>query len=240
MRSPTAPARSRPPTPALPRGRRAAGLVAALTVLVLAGWGIGELVRSLDAADLEAVRDVAAQRTPAETTVAHVLSRLGSSLVIGPLAVVCCAALYRLAGPARALYLAVSTAGAVVIFNVDKLLTGRPRPPVAHLEAATHSSFPSGHATTSAAFYLALVIVVASIGGARLRVAVTAAAAVLLVIGIAASRVYLGVHYPTDVAAGLVLGTAWTLATAASLVPASGRGPRLGRRWIRRPVSSVP
>ena len=217
LRSPAAHVWYRQLRPALPRGRRAAGLLAALAGLMLAGWIVGELIRSLHAADLEVVRDIAARRSPAETTIAHVLSRLGSSLLIGPLALACCIALYRKLGPASGLYVAVATAGAVVIFNVDKLLVGRPRPPVAHLEAATHSSFPSGHATLSAAFYVALATVVASRWGPRPRAVGLMTTAVLLVAAIASSRVYLGVHYPTDVAAGVLLGGAWAAAVAASL-----------------------
>jgi membrane-associated phospholipid phosphatase len=217
LRSPAAHVWYRQLRPALPRGRRAAGLLAALTGLMLAGWLAGEVIRSWHATDLQVVRDVAAQRSPTETAIAHVLSRLGSSLLIGPLALACCIALYRKAGPAGALYVAASTAGAVVIFNVDKLLVGRPRPPVAHLEAAMHSSFPSGHATLSAAFYVALVTVVASRWESRPRAVGLLTAAVLLVAGIAASRVYLGVHYPTDVAAGVLLGGAWSAAVAISL-----------------------
>ena len=212
-------------TLARPRGRRAALLVAVLVGLILVGWGAGELIRSLHAADLRAVRDVATHRGPVDTAIARVLSRVGSSLVIGPLVLVGCAVAYRVAGAAPAAFIAVSTAGAVAIFNLDKLLVARPRPPVDHLEAASHSSFPSGHATLSAAFYVALVIVFASRSRARARTAAVLSAAVLLVAGIAASRVYLGVHYPTDVGAGLLLGAAWTVVAARSF-RISAAGPR--------------
>jgi undecaprenyl-diphosphatase len=234
-RSPAAPVWYRQLRPALPRGRRAAGLLAALIGLMLVGWIAGELMRSLHATDLQVVRDVASQRTPAETAIAHVLSRLGSSLLIGPLALAGCIALYRKAGPASALYLAASTAGAVVIFNVDKLLVSRPRPPVVHLEAAAHSSFPSGHATLSAAFYVALVTVLASRWRSRPRAVAVLTVTVLLVAAIAASRVYLGVHYPTDVAAGGLLGGAWATAVAISLRIAR----RAGRYPVRHDVAAV-
>ncbi len=125
--------------------------------------------------------------------------------------------LYRRGAGTNALAIALSTAGGVLIANVDKLLVGRPRPTVHHLELVRSSSFPSGHATQATAFYLALLIAL------RLRkpplvVAVTAAvAAGVLILGIALSRVYLGVHYPSDVAAGVLLGAAWTLVVAALL-----------------------
>jgi membrane-associated phospholipid phosphatase len=201
---------------ALPDARAAARLAAVLIALMLAGWGAGELSQSLHAGDLATVRDVAAQRTGAETTIAHVLSRLGTGLLIGPLAVACCVVLYRSVGPGAALYVALTTAGAVAIFNVDKLLVARPRPPVEHLEAAAHFSFPSGHATTSAAFYLALAIAVMSLRPSPTWRGAALATGGLLILGIAASRVYLGVHYPTDVAGGVLLGAAWTASVTAT------------------------
>jgi membrane-associated phospholipid phosphatase len=77
--------------------------------------------------------------------------------------------------------------------------------------------------------------VLASRWGSRPRVAGGLLAAVLLVAGIAASRVYLGVHYPTDVAAGVLLGGAWTAAVAGSL-----RIARPGARYpVRHDVAAV-
>jgi membrane-associated phospholipid phosphatase len=175
---------------------------------------------SLQSPDLQAVRDLVGQRTSLATAIAQALSSVGSGSVIVPLAVLCCLAVYRIDRRGAGV-VGLSTIGAAVIFNLDKLLIGRPRPPVAHLEAAVHSSFPSGHATLSAALYLALLIVFLSRrrwGGRALAAAVATA---LLVAGIAASRVYLGVHYPTDVAAGVALGAAWAVVVAVVL----GLGP---------------
>ncbi len=215
LRPPGSTARLCRPATGLLGGRRVAVLVGVLAVLIAAGWGVGQLTRSWHATDLQAVRDVAAHRSPAETELARVLSRLGSSLVIGFLALAGCLILYRRAGAAAAARLAISVGGAVVIFNADKLLVARPRPPVAHLEAVTNFSFPSGHATLSAAFYLALLILSVARPGRGRRAAAAGVFVVALLLGIAASRVYLGVHYPTDVAAGLTLGAAWAAAVAA-------------------------
>ena len=64
-------------------------LAVALIALVLVGWAVGEVVRSvLQGADIDAVRDLARQRTPLLTAVAHVLSWAGSGFLIGPLVVV--------------------------------------------------------------------------------------------------------------------------------------------------------
>jgi undecaprenyl-diphosphatase len=182
---------------------------------VLALWGCGALVRSYaGAVDLSAVRDLAALRNSALTAVARALSVVGSGYVVLPLAFVSAAVLVLVRRRGAAVLIAVSTYGAVVIENLDKLLVSRPRPPVRHLELVTSSSFPSGHATQSAAYYGSAMLVMLSLLARRGRTPRLARAAVfglvtLLVCAICFSRVYLGVHYPTDVAAGLLLSGLW-------------------------------
>jgi undecaprenyl-diphosphatase len=192
--------------------------VAAILILLLVGWGAGELSWSfLQARDLDVVRDIAARRTPILTGSALAVSLAGSVLVICPLAMACCALLYRGGRRAAAMLLALSVGGAGLIFTVEKLIVGRPRPAVTQLVAASHSSFPSGHATLASAFYLALMIVFLTAAPRRPAAVTGAIAAGLLVIGIGLSRVYLGVHYPSDVAGGVLLGATWTLLVARSL-----------------------
>ena len=125
---------------------RSARLVIALLVLLLIWWVLGALCRSLlTTVDLRAVRDVASERTPAQTTMAHALSWIGSGYVVFPLTLVGCAILYLVGRSRRSLAVGLGMLGAVVIANLDKLLVGRPRPPVHHLEKVTSYSFPSGH-----------------------------------------------------------------------------------------------
>lgn len=180
---------------------------------------MGELIRSsAQSADLDAVRDLGADRVPFLTADAHALSLVGSGFVVFPFGVVCCAALCRRGRFRAAAALAVSTLGAVLIANVDKLLVSRPRPPVQHLEHVISASFPSGHATQASAFYIALLtIFLATRPGHRAAVAAVIAT-IGLVLGIAFSRVYLGVHYPTDTAAGVLLGTSWSLLASTLLL----------------------
>ena len=192
-------------------------LLVALVALLLLGWGLGEVSRSVArAADLNLVDELARHRTRLLTPIAHGLSWAGSSFVIAVWTVVFFVVLYQ-RRRVDALTVALSSAGAAVIFYLDKLLVGRPRPPVQHLEAVGGGSFPSGHGTLSTAFYLAVMI--AFLAGKPRRAAVVAAAVAteLLVVGIAVSRVYLGVHYPSDVAGGVLLGGMWTAVVRFSL-----------------------
>jgi undecaprenyl-diphosphatase len=185
-------------------------LLAGLILLIVIGFGLGEISWHVtNTADLGAVRDLAGERTAALTSVAHILSALGRSVVIAPLAVVTAALLARSGRPIDAIFLVGSVVGALILFSVDKALVERPRPPLHHLEAASNWSFPSGHATTSTAFYLALALVLTSEHRRARLVALTGA--VLLVAAIAFSRVYLAVHYPADVAGGMLLGVVWCL-----------------------------
>lgn len=197
----------------------AAVLGLALAALIGIGWGLGELSRSVaQGADFDVVRDVAAGRTSFLTTDAHALSWAGSGFVVFPLAAVCCAVLLRLGRRRAALAVVASAVGAVVIANLDKLLVGRPRPPVRHLEHVISSSSPSGHATQAAALYTVLLLVFLAGRPARRAAVAAVLGTVGLVIGIALSRVYLGVHYPTDTAAGVLLGGSWGVLASSLLL----------------------
>src|SRR5947209_5449843 len=189
-------------------------LLATLAAFVLIGWGVGALCTSaLGTADLDAVRDVAASRTASATVAAHVFSWIGSGFVVFPLAAVFGVSMYWRGRRAAAIAVALSTLGGLAIVNADKLLVGRPRPPLRHLDKVTGYSFPSAHAAHTAALCAVLLIV----GGATrrgARAAVAVAASCVLVACVAFSRVYLGVHYPSDVVAGVVVGAAWSLAAS--------------------------
>ena len=91
-----------------------------------------------------------------------------------------------------------------------KSLFARPRPDVVpHLREAFSSSFPSGHAMQSAIIYLTLGAVLMRITEGRLTKIYCLAIAMLLTFLVGVSRVWLGVHYPTDVLAGWIVGLFW-------------------------------
>jgi membrane-associated phospholipid phosphatase len=207
-----------------PLARLALGFVA----LLLVGWGVGELWLSIvGSGELDFVREVVAQRSAALTSAARVVTWAGSAWLLVPLALACCAALVRAGLRREALVLALSIGGAMLLSDLIKQLVSRPRPPIEHLQRVTGSSFPSGHATQASAFWFSLVLVLRAAGASRTATRLAAGLAVALVLAVAASRVYLGVHYPSDVVAGMLLGASWT-ACVWNSVPAR-REPRAGR-----------
>ena len=108
------------------------------------------------------------------------------------------------------LFVVAVIVGEVTIFVITTLVVHRPRPNVVRLDhAPPTSSFPSGHTAASVALYgsIAALVLVFGARAAWRRVALTAA--VVLPIAVAASRLYRGMHYPTDVLAGALLGFAW-------------------------------
>jgi undecaprenyl-diphosphatase len=103
-----------------------------------------------------------------------------------------------------------ASVGGLLLSAVLKTAFARPRPDVVpHLAPATYSSFPSGHSVSAAAVYLTLALLLARFTDrARLRIYfLTLATFVTILVGI--SRIYLGVHYPTDVLAGWAAGAVW-------------------------------
>lgn len=206
-------------------------------LLLLVGWALGELSESaLTSVDLEVVQGVAAHRTSSLTAIAHPLSALGAWYVITPLAVLSCVLLFRQGRRGWAVAVAISALGAYALSSLDKLLVARPRPPVEHLEGVRSSSFPSGHTTSATSFFLALLIILRAVTRPRRAVRLAAVAGVVSLLGgVAFSRVYLGVHYPSDVLAGLLLGSCWSILVASLIGPwrrvlATTPGPAAGLR----------
>ena len=146
-----------------------------------------------------------------EASVMHI-SALGSTAVTA-LIVIIATLFFALAGRWRYAVLMIACAtGTVIGMTLLKGLYSRPRPTVVTpLELPEGLSFPSGHSMISAALYLTLGVLIArALPTRRLRVfAVATGAFLTMIIGV--SRVYLGVHYPTDVLAGWTAGAAWAL-----------------------------
>ena len=111
-----------------------------------------------------------------------------------------------------ALFLVVAIAGGALASTSLKLLFSRARPElVQHLVEVANASFPSGHAMNSAITYLTLGALLARTEKSTAIRIYLIALAILLTLTIGFSRVYLGVHWPSDVIAGWCLGGAWSI-----------------------------
>ena len=111
-----------------------------------------------------------------------------------------------------ALLVTVAVAGGMLLNTGLKQVFARDRPSVVpHLREVTTPSFPSGHAAASAVVYLTLGALLAGYVKGRYTRAYVLTVAMALTVIVGASRVYLGVHYPTDVLAGWSVGLMWAL-----------------------------
>jgi len=175
----------------------------------------------LTAADSALATDVASHRPGWLTPVVQLVTWLGSSFFIIPLGIAVGGYLWLRRHTWQPLVmLAAAFLGAAGLYDIVKPTVGRSRPPAALQVGGPDEgwAFTSGHATQSIAFYgmLAVVLILWWAPKRRLLVA-SGAAIVVLVIG--ASRLYLGVHWLTDVLGGYALGLAWlSLVMVASLL----------------------
>lgn len=184
----------------------AAGLVALLllplAVAVRVGWHpIAGPDRTADDRAHELVRS-----SPGLLSATRAVTHFGDPLVVTALAVLAAIGCWVIGRRRDAVYLIAVRVVVVVLGFALKEAVARARPslpqPVAH---ASGYSFPSGHALGAAALYTSVAVVAAGMVRARWRPALVAVA-VVVPLAVATSRVLLGVHFPSDVVAGLVLG----------------------------------
>lgn len=162
--------------------------------------------------DVRIVNWIADKANPTLTAFAFLITTIGSPLFITVAVLAGAIGSYLRFHAAKLAILFVSVgAGAALTMTILKLIFHRQRPIMAHpLDHEIGFSFPSGHATMSASVYgLCIFLIVTHVKRAWLRI-VLAIALSVLVFAVALSRIYLGVHYPVDVAGGICLGTAWT------------------------------
>jgi len=190
------------------------GFLLAVCALWFFAWIAEEMLEGATAQFDSQVRSaIHAHSTDQLTTVMKFLTLFGSSVVMAPLAILILAVCYIKREFYALEMLAATFAGAVVLELLLKIAFRRLRPvPFFDLPKPVSYSFPSGHALFSFCFFAGLAVVVSSrLARPAARIAVWLVA-VLMIFGIGFSRIYLGVHYPSDVLAGYAAGLVWVAA----------------------------
>ncbi len=180
------------------------GIFAVLSVLVVLG--------AVTPYDESAMRWLGALRTPALTNVMLFFTFIGNGLIEVPLALLAAWVLWRLGRPRCAKRYAFAALSAEAVYALAKPLFHRERPRIIErLADAGWYSYPSGHAMLAPVIYgFGLILLAKSVRHRAVRMALLMLAVTLPPM-IALSRVYLGVHYPSDVVGALFLGNAWLL-----------------------------
>jgi undecaprenyl-diphosphatase len=161
--------------------------------------------------DDAAMRFMGSHQVPWIGNIMVEVTTLGTGIVVAMIIAVSALFLWLYDYKNSSTLLLVTTIGGLLLNNVLKLGFDRPRPQF--FDWGTHamtSSFPSGHAMSAAIVYPTVAYLAARLQKSGWWRVVTMLVATFLVALISVSRVYLGVHYPTDVLAGVVVGLAWS------------------------------
>jgi membrane-associated phospholipid phosphatase len=193
------------------------GWAAALTVVLVAlGWLLAKVVHDdgIGRADSSLSRWLENRRSDQLNDVTAVTSEAGGTLTITILAALTVSyAAWAWRRWREPMLVAVAVVGEVGIFLLVTMLVDRERPPVQHLdEAPPTSSFPSGHTAAAIVLYGALAVLASERARSALVRGLFLTIAVVVPLVVAASRMYRGMHYVTDVLGGVLLGTLWLYA----------------------------
>lgn len=218
----------------------ALGLVISLAMLLLFG-----LIAALVARDATQAMDEAVllwmygHSTPRLDAWALELTMLGSSVVVVVVVAVASAFLWVSRHHYSVLLLWVAMLGGAVLNYTLKAVFARPRPELWERMHAGSPSFPSGHAMTAVVVYGTLAYLVARLESGRGMRRLTFAVAGLLIATIGSTRLYLGVHYPSDVIAGYMAALSWATACALGIEALQYFRSRGGHRGGRGDVGGA-
>ena len=198
-------------------------LVAGLIVAAIGTWSFVEVAEHVtsggtQAFDESVIRWMGAHHTKTLDAIMIELTALGTGTVV--MMIVAVAGLFLALTQHRysAMLLVASTLGGLVLNGVLKLGFNRPRPSIFLPEVhAVSSSFPSGHAMSAAIVYGTVAYLAARLHKRMWARFLVMFAAVIITVLICVSRLYLGVHYPSDVIAGVAIGLAWASFCMATL-----------------------
>jgi undecaprenyl-diphosphatase len=190
-------------------------LSAGAVIAVAFTWGFAKIAGHVSSGNTQAFDD-AVMRFVGENQNAMVrnimveVTTLGTGSVVAMLVLISGLFLWLNHHRHSAALLAVATLGGIALNNLLKMGFDRQRPQL--FEWGTHamsSSFPSGHAMSSAIVYSTVAYLAARLQRDHASRILTMSFAALMIVSISASRIYLGVHYPSDVLAGMIIGLAW-------------------------------
>jgi undecaprenyl-diphosphatase len=214
----------RPRRPWLGFARRQAGLVVlvlAIGLLLLTFREIADAVRAggaraFDHAIYQALRPHASPENSLAAAWADIaandFSAMGSVSVLAFIVVMVCGLFLCLHRRAEAVVLLVASGGGLALTNFLKDVFHQDRPPLSpEMAAGLNASFPSGHAMLSATVYLTLGALIGHFAERRRIRLYVLGVAILLTLMIGVSRIYLGLHWTTDVLGGWCIGAAWAL-----------------------------
>ena len=198
-------------------------LVAGIVISIIATWIFGEFAEVVVAGKTQAfdeavLRWLGAHRTPLLDSAMLEITALGTGVVVMMIVSISALFLALTQHKYSALLLLVATFGGVVLNQVLKLFFDRPRPEV--IVWGTHaasSSFPSGHAMSATIVYSTVAYLASRLHEHAWQRWLTLSIAGIVIILISVSRLYLGVHYPSDVLAGGIIGLGWAAFCMATL-----------------------
>lgn len=172
--------------------------------------------------DVAILRHVAGWRTSLLSMMFANITALGSLTLITLHTIIAIGILSSIGNRRAALQVGLASGVAWISTQVVKAILETPRPTlVAALTEATGFSFPSGHAFTASAMYVTIAFVACRyFSGTRQR-RLLAGFTALIITGVAISRVYLGVHYPSDILSGVLLGAGWAVILESRFTDAS-------------------
>jgi undecaprenyl-diphosphatase len=219
--------------------RRCTILVVAWLGMVGIAAAVGSQMPGATAVDHRISDWFADHRVTALDKLTAVFSDLASTFVVVGIAIVVIgvgAALRRRGGIA---VIVIAMVGEVTMFLTITLLVDRARPDVPPLDAAPPtSSFPSGHVFATFVLWNAIAVVAVRQDWPSLVRRATRFAAVAMPAAVGLSRVYRGMHHPTDVIAALSLGMVWTFVVVLVVVPGEPRSDVAGSERLQQPQST--
>jgi undecaprenyl-diphosphatase len=190
-------------------------LVSGAAIAIVFTWAFSEIAEKVRAGSTQGFDDAvmrwmgAHQVKGIQTAMLEVTS-LGTGTVVGMIVLVAGMFLWLNQHKHSAILLMAATLGGLVLDNLLKIGFNRPRPQIFQWGTyAVSSSFPSGHAMSSVIVYGTVAYLAARLQRNVASRILTMGFAAFMILAICCSRLYLGVHYPSDVLAGVVIGLAW-------------------------------